>query len=184
MRVIQEFDIDTAAAILKNDGVVVLRTDTLYGVLACARSEKAVQKVYELKGRDETKSPIVLISDRSQVFDPVDDQVNELLESVWPGKVSVIIPSTESPTWIRRDNQSVAYRLPAITELQSLIAKTGPLIAPSANPEGLQPADSIEQAVDYFGENVDLYIDGGVVEGSAPSQIVRINNDGIIERLR
>ena len=184
MKVISDIRSPEVASILNANGVVVLRTDTLYGVLARADNQSAVERVYALKGRDETKSPIVLISDTSQLFDVVSPEVTTLTEDVWPGKVSVIIPSEDAPKWIRRDNQSVAYRLPDNQALQDLISLTGPLIAPSANPQGELPAMTIERAVEYFGDLVDLYVDGGEVKDVAPSQLLLVRDDGSTERLR
>lgn len=169
---------------LQRGGVVILRTDTLYGVLGRAQDAAAVAKVYDLKDRDEKKSPIVLISSTDQLFDDPTDTIKQLTGKVWPGKVSVIMPSVKAPVWIRRENNSVAYRLPADKSLRDLIAKTGPLIAPSANPEGREPAMSIEEAFDYFGHGVDVYVDGGNVYDDTPSQLLLVRDDGTVERLR
>jgi len=170
--------------LLNAGSIGVLRTDTLYGVVARADSEQAVRRVYELKDRSEHKSPIVLVSSRTQLFDQTDSQVNALLDKVWPGPVSVIVPSALAPLWIRRDNDSVAYRLPGNQSLQRLIEQTGPLIAPSANPEGKQPAMTIKEVYEYFGDEVDFYVDGGQVTDTNPSQLLLVGNNGGVTRLR
>lgn len=184
MKVISDIRSPEVASILNAGGVVVLRTDTLYGLLARADNQAAVERIYALKGRDETKSPIVFISDMSQLFDRASSKIAQTIEKVWPAKVSIIIPSIHAPTWIKRDNQSVAYRLPDNQDLQNLIDQTGPLIAPSTNPQAQPPATTITQAIEYFGDQVDLYIDSGEVEDSTPSQILRIKDDGNMERIR
>lgn len=170
--------------LLKAGAIGVLRTDTLYGVVADAKNETAVQRVYKLKERSEHKSPIVLISSKAQVFDEVPAEITTLLEDVWPGPVSVIIPSSKAPLWIRRGNDSVAYRLPNNLDLQQLIGQTGPLIAPSANPEGKPPAMTIAEAEAYFGDGVDFYVDGGAVTNASPSQLLLVGNNGGVTRLR
>ena len=172
------------ADLLKAGAIGILRTDTLYGVVADATNEAAVRRVYELKERSEHKSPIVLISSEDQVFDEVSPGITALLGDVWPGPVSVIIPSSHAPLWIRRDNDSVAYRLPNNEDLQQLISQTGPLIAPSANREGEQPATTIDEAKNYFGDAVDFYVDGGEVIDVSPSQLLLIGNSGRVTRLR
>lgn len=169
---------------LQHGGVAVLRTDTLYGIVARADDETAVERIYDLKGRDDNKSPIVLIASLDQLYDEPETSSEQYLSTVWPGKVSVILPSKEAPRWIRRSNESVAYRMPADTKLRMLIEATGPLIAPSANPQGKGPAMTIEQAIEYFGDGVDCYIDGGEVFDSTPSKLVRIGENGEVERLR
>ena len=169
---------------LSRGGVCVIRTDTLYGLVCRADNEEAVKKVYDLKQRDTSKSPIVLISSKDQLFDKPDEASNYVLDKVWPGAVSVILNSQQAPDWISRSNGSVAYRLPDDEELIKLIAKTGPLIAPSANPEGLAPAKNIQQAIEYFGENVDVYTDSGEVINDTPSKLIRITEKGKLEQLR
>jgi L-threonylcarbamoyladenylate synthase len=170
--------------ILLDGGIGILRTDTLYGVVAKADNKEAVERVYQLKSRDESKSPIVLISSFEQTMDKIDDALFARLGNVWPGPISVILPSSHAPSWIRRDNNSVAYRMPADEGLGMLIDATGPLIAPSANPEGQSPAMNIKEAQDYFGDTVDFYIDEGEVLDPTPSQLLRINSHGEVERLR
>ncbi len=170
--------------ILCDGGIGVLRTDTIYGIVCAASNEVSVDRIYALKGRDDTKSPIVLIASTSQMFDAPDEDERALLDTVWPGKVSVIINSKNAPEWITRGNGSVAYRLPADKALRELLEKTGPLIAPSANKQGETPATSIKQAQDYFGETIDFYIDEGEVTDNTPSQLLRINSGGEVERLR
>lgn len=118
--------------ILLAGGVVVLRTDTLYGILAVAGNQGAVQRVYEIKGRTDTKSPIVLIADSGDMFDEYDTSVLETLKDLWPGPRSIILPATTAPSWITRGNGSVAYRVPNRDDLRHLLTQTGPLIAPSA----------------------------------------------------
>ena len=170
--------------ILNAGGVGVLRTDTLYGVVARADNEAAVRRVYSLKGRDDDKSPIVLISSIDQLFDDLDEPHAQYVQSVWPGPVSVIVPSHQAPSWIKRGNDSVAYRMPASDELRAMLTQTGPLIAPSANPQGMQPAMNIREAKYYFGDNIDFYIDQGSVQNPEPSQLMRLESDGGVTRLR
>ena len=184
MNIISDIRSPEVASILNAGGIVVLRTDTIYGVLARADSKNSVERIYALKGRDENKSPIVLISETAQLFDDISPKSTQALLHTWPGKVSIIIPSDNAPEWIRRNNQSVAYRLPDDQALQDLISKTGPLIAPSANPQGQMPALNIEQAIAYFDDRVDLYVDGGEVFDNTPSQLFQLQVDGKMERLR
>lgn len=175
---------ETVIRCLISGGVIVARTDTLYGVLARADDPDAVEKVYQVKGRSPEKSPIVLVAETSQIYDSPSDEIYKLMQDNWPGKVSIIVPSNTAPTWLRRDNSSVAYRLPDDEDLRGLIRSTGPLIAPSANPQGFTPAMNINQAIKYFGESVDIYVDGGEVNDVQPSRLLRVNDYGEVERLR
>lgn len=183
MKRISDLNDPVVAGTLQRGGIGILRTDTLYGIVARADDEAAVSRVYRLKHRNKAKSPIVLIASPQQLFDEPSDDEQKLIHDVWPGKVTVVLASKKAPVWIRRGNNSVAYRLPASPALRQLLETTGPLIAPSANPENSPPAMSIEEAYQYFGDSVDVYIDGGRVNDEAPSQILRIA-DGQVERLR
>lgn len=184
MRTASSLDNPDLITTLLEGGIAILRTDTLYGLVARADDEQAVRRVYQLKDRDERKSPIVLIASVDQLYDTPPPAVAAMMRAEWPGKVSIIEPSTTAPVWLRRENDSVAYRLPDHEALRALLARTGPLIAPSANPEGHVPAMSIEEAYDYFGDRVDIYVDGGRVEDDTPSKLLRVHGDGTVERLR
>ncbi|MDX2776476.1 L-threonylcarbamoyladenylate synthase [Streptomyces caniscabiei] len=174
---------DEVAGLLRQGGIGILRTDTLYGIVASARNEAAVERVYAVKGRTPTKPPIILIASTDQLLNAYDNATLARLKTLWPGRVSVILPAPGAPTWLVRLGDSLAYRMPDSAELRDLLEHTGPLIAPSANPEGLPPAMSLHEAVAYFGEKVDFYVDGGVVEDDTPSRLYRLLDDGM-ERLR
>lgn len=184
MRVLTDKHDQDAIRILADGGIGILRTDTLYGVVARADNEQAVERVYHLKSRNEAKSPIVLIGSTDQLYDEPGEVLKNVMHTMWPGKVSIIVPSVKAPNWLTRGNKSVAYRLPADEALRQLILRTGPLIAPSANPEGEMPAMNIREAIEYFGESVDFYIDEGQVTDDTPSQLLRLAENGKVERLR
>lgn len=184
MHIFTDVNDPQVSSLLVSGGVGVLRTDTLYGIVCQANNRAAVKRLYNLKDRDERKSPIVLISSTDDLFDVPSEQVHQSLENIWPGPVSVILPSQNAPQWLRRQNKSIAYRLPANDALVSLLKVTGPLIAPSANPEGQPPAMNLAQTQAYFGERVDFYVDGGDVTSTLPSKILRLLPDGEVERLR
>ncbi len=174
-----------AVAVLNAGGVIMRRTDTLYGLLARADDLAAVQKVYSLKGRHVKKPCIILISSIDMLYDVSATGLNDFLNSIWPGPVSVIIPAPSAPAWLLRDGETLAYRLPGDPELLDLISQTGPLIAPSANPEGLPPARDVEEAKKYFGREIELYEDGGTVPDVVqPSQLWQFSVNGAPERLR
>lgn len=161
--------------------VVVIPTDTLYGLLAIAHIT-TVNRVYQLKGRSPSKPVIILISDFDDLGNfeiSLTDWQERQLTKYWPGKVSVILPcETENLEFLHRGTKSLAFRLPTDPLLKSLLELTGPLIAPSANPEGLEPALDVKTAQEYFGEQVQLYVDGGV-RHSDPSTLVSLIDDEV-----
>lgn len=160
----------------------VIKTDTLYGIVAQANDEGAIQKIFAVKKRSPDKPVLVLIADASYMFDPYD--TGPFMGTFWPGKNTIILPSPSAPDWVTRGTKTVAYRIPAEPSLSTLLRTTGPLIAPSANPEGETPAMNIQEAIAYFGDTVDFYVDGGEVLEATPSQLLRPNPDGTMARLR
>lgn len=172
---------------LNTGGVAVIRTDTLYGLVARADDEAAVERVYKIKQRANHKPCIILIDTIESVSDwvnmePWQDQYRQL----WPGPISIIVPTIKpgAPEWLVRGGDTLALRQPDDLRLTSLLRSTGPLIAPSANPEGEPLARSIQEAKAYFGDEVDYYADGGSVTDTRSSRLVRLTADNDPEWLR
>ena len=166
-------------------GVAVIRTDTLYGIVACADNKKAVDRIYEIKGRDYNKSCIVLLPVPAASYGHSEELTRAITSIEQTTPTSIIIDAENAPRHLLRENSQLAYRIPAGESLRQLIAQTGPLIAPSANAQGEQPARTVQQAIEYFGDDVDVYVDGGEVPlDTPPSQIILIHPDGSSDRLR
>ena len=111
-----------------------------------------------------------------------DDRTKTIFKKYWPGKVSIIFPvswtsDVRKLKYLHRGKKSLAFRLPAKKSLINLLEKTGPLVAPSANPEGKKPAAGIKEAKKYFGNQVDFYKSGGRAARN-PSKIVSIEKGG------
>lgn len=171
--------------LLRSGGVAVIRTDTLYGIVASADDHVAVERVYQIKGRDANKSCIVLLDDMRSAYgrgDELDADEHRYHSDV---PTSFLINGQGAPNWLMRENNDLAYRVPNDLNLRHFLSKTGPLIAPSANPQGQPPARTIQEAKVYFGDAVDMYVDGGEVPvDTPPSRLLRVHDDGNVERLR
>lgn len=169
----------SALSILQAGGIGVLPTDTIYGLVGSALNKKTIKRIYAVKKRNPNKPCIILISSLKDLakfnIKPNKETLN-ILNKFWPGKVSIII-------------NGIAFRLPASPRtgglnnknLIEILKQTGPLIAPSANPEGLPPAKTIAEAKAYFGNQVDFYVAGR--SNKKPSKLIKIEN-GAIEVLR
>lgn len=174
-----------ASEILKNDGVVVLPTDTLYGILGSALSKKAVRKIYEIKGRDETKPFIVLVNSFSQleIFGIKIDEIKaKILEKFWPGKVSVILPcQLKKFEYLHLGGKSIAFRMigKRNKNLFKLISLVGPVVAPSVNKQGEKPAETISEARAYFLDKIQSYINVGK-RVSKPSTLIRLEGEKVV----
>ncbi len=170
-----------AADLLKAGKVGVIPTDTIYGLVASALNERAVERVYSLKGRDFTKPCIILFSNLKDLGQfNLDPTKVTTAQDYWPGPFSIILPLPRPGLgkweYLHRGKASLAFRNPKHSELQKLLERTGPLIAPSANPEGKKPAYNVQSARSYFGETVDFYVDGGELLGR-PSRIISLLDD-------
>lgn len=163
--------------ILKAGGVGIVPTDTLYGICASAFSPKAVERIYAIKGRSEAKPFIILISsvdDLKKFGIKLSAENIAYLDTTWPAAVSVILPCPlKKYAYLHRGVMSLAFRVPKSKKLRDFLDATGPLVAPSANPQGEEPAHTIAEAKKYFGDQVDFYMAGGRKEGK-PSKIVSI----------
>lgn len=181
-------DWQKAIRFLQKDGVVILPTDTLYGLVASVDSKKAIEKIYNIKERDKNKALIVLISslkDLEKFGIKLKKEEINFLNKIWPGEVSVLLfcKSTKFKH-IHRGTNEIAFRMigDKNKDLFNLLKKVGPIVAPSANKESFAPAETTKEANLYFGNDVDLYINEGKKTGN-PSTLVRVKN-GEIEVLR
>lgn len=176
-------DQELIIAILKNGGVGVLPTDTIYGLVGSALLKKTVERIYKLRRRNKKKPMIVLIGslkDLSIFKIQINRDLKSFLFHVWPGKVSVILPcSSQRFSYLHRGGKTLAFRLPRLKHLRNLLARVGPLVAPSANTENLKPAENIASARRYFGKNVDFYFNKGKLI-SGPSTLVIFKNSRIV----
>jgi L-threonylcarbamoyladenylate synthase len=169
-------------SLLKGGAVGVMPTDTLYGLVGSALEKKTVERIYRLRKRNLKKPMIILIAslrDLALFGVMPNESEKKVLRKVWPGKVSVILkcPSKKF-TYLHRGTKSLAFRIPNVPRLRMMLAKTGPLVAPSANFEGASPAYTITEAKRYFGENVEFYGNSGRMS-SLPSTIIELQKGKI-----
>jgi L-threonylcarbamoyladenylate synthase len=173
-----EKEIARTTEVLRGGGICVIPTDTIYGVVGQALDQGTVDRLYAVKRRAPDKPLIILIAsieDLARFGVSLGPFERATLASLWPGKVSVILPCDEERfAYLHRGMNSLAFRLPKDEWLRKMLERTGPLVAPSANPEGLPPAETVEEAKVYFGETVDWYLDAGRRIGGAPSTLVSI----------
>ena len=169
-------DAKRLAAIIQNGGIGVLETDTIYGLVGSAFYSDVVNRIYQVKLRDITKPFIVLISDIEQLRYFGVDVTKELIKDIrgyWPGGYSIILPTLENEKfeYLTRGGGKICFRMPNRNDLFELLDLCGPIVAPSANPEGKLPARTIHEAYEYFGDKVDFYCDAGYVDRAASKVI-------------
>ncbi|MDD5397190.1 MAG: L-threonylcarbamoyladenylate synthase [Candidatus Moranbacteria bacterium] len=177
----------TISPILLAGGIGVLPTDTLYGVVGSALNKKTVGRIFELRQRESDKPMIILIASLVDLkkFGIVPSPLQKkMLNVFWPGKISVVLEcQSKKFKHLHRGKNTLAFRIPADAELQKLLKKVGPLVAPSANMSGKKPATTYSEAREYFSDNVDFYVDCGKLK-SKPSTLIEMDKNGEITILR
>jgi L-threonylcarbamoyladenylate synthase len=152
--------------------LIVLPTDTVYGVAADAFSPAAVTRLLAAKGRDRQSPPPVLIPGiptLDALAETVPDEVRALVAAFWPGGLTVILPARSSLNWdLGETAGTVALRMPSNRVALEILSETGPLAVSSANLTGEPAAMTIEEAERMLGEKVSVYLDDGEAGADYP----------------
>jgi L-threonylcarbamoyladenylate synthase len=170
--------------ILKNGGIVVYPTETFYGLGVKFDMEDSLKKLYDIKQRPEEKAMPLIIGNKgllTVVAASINDTALSLIDRFWPGPLTLIFLANENLSeYITAGTHTIAVRIPGESFALQL-AKTAnfPITATSANPSGLPPAQDAESVIKYFGDKIDLIIDGGHTSGGLPSTIVDVTGDKI-----
>lgn len=161
---------------VREGDLVVLPTDTLYGIGADAFSPQAVQALLDAKGRGREMPPPVLIGEAAVVdalAATVPDWARTLIEHYWPGPLTLVLPAQPSLMWdLGETAGTVALRMPDDEAALALLRQTGPLAVSSANRTGHPASRTVVEAATQLGAAVRFYLDGGPVRGGLASTIV------------
>lgn len=151
-------------------GVVVLPTETFYGLAVNPRDPEAVAKVFAVKGRDAAKALLVVAAslDQAQELATIPELWRHRLQKVWPAPLTVVFQARQV---LPGSGHTVAVRVPAFDLLRSLLQEVGPLTATSANLSGEPPAQTLRE-LGALSQMVDLILDGGKTPGGLPSTLL------------
>lgn len=168
--------VPAAAAAVRSGGVVVLPTDTVYGIGCDAFDAAAVAAVLAAKGRGREMPPPVLVPSAQTVDGlarEVPDYARALIDRFWPGALTLVLWAQSSLQWdLGETNGTVAVRMPDDPVALALLTEIGPMAVTSANRTGLPPATNIAQAQEQLGDSVSVYLDAGPAGGAPASTIV------------
>jgi L-threonylcarbamoyladenylate synthase len=172
------------ADVITRGGVIAFRTDTFYGIGANPFNQSAVQKLRELKGREDDKPILVVISDSQQLNRLIPNRSRafaQLAQSFWPGALTIIGQAApELPAELTAGTKTVGVRLPDDDKVRTLILICGgALTATSANVSGKPPARVAKEVESYFGERLDLIVDGGATTSESASTVVDATTDEV-----
>lgn len=156
--------------------LIVIPTDTVYGLAADAFSPTAVQRLLDAKGRGRNQPPPVLIGSKetlTALAESVPEPVQRLVDAFWPGGLTIVLPAQPSLVWDLGETQgTVAVRMPEGRVVLELLAETGPLAVSSANLTGRDAAISALDAEKMLGDSVAVYLADGMSKNGIASTIV------------
>jgi L-threonylcarbamoyladenylate synthase len=179
--------IKAAALALRTGELVVLPTDTVYGIGADAFYSSAVMALLAAKGRARDMPPPVLVGTvraATALIEDLGPYGQDLIDEFWPGGLTIVCRANRSLNWDLGDTRgTVAVRMPEHPVAIELLKETGPLAVSSANRTGEPPATTAAGAQKQLGEDVSVYLDGGPCVADIPSTIVDLTG-GVPRLLR
>ncbi len=164
-----------AVEILKAGGVVAFPTDTVYGIGALAFAPQGIERLYDIKGREQTKAIAVLIAsaeDLALVAERPSPEALRLARRFWPGPLTIVVPRNPKVPEALSHNPTIGVRVPDHPVAQALLAAAGPMGVTSANLSGQPNTVTAEQVLAQLDGRMDLVIDGGQTPGDTPSTVV------------
>lgn len=168
--------VQAAATALRAGDLVVLPTDTVYGVAADAFDAGGTAKIFRAKDRSRAFPLPVLVRSPKQVIGlvtRVPETAERLMAAYWPGPLTLVVASDANLSWdLGEAEGTVAVRMPLDQITLDVIRQVGPLAVTSANLSGRPPARTVTEAQQSLGESVAVYVDGGARTDTAPSTIV------------
>lgn len=177
---------------IDSSGLVALPTETFYGLGVDPFNERAVDRLYQVKRREDDKPVLVLIGDRAQLpllTTEISPIATLLMETFWPGALTILFQAHPSlPRNLTAGTGLVGIRLSSCVPLTQLLKVVGPVTGTSANRSGGVPARTAELVQRDFGSDVDLIIDAGETPGDPPSTVVdsrepvRLVREGAVSR--
>jgi L-threonylcarbamoyladenylate synthase len=177
-------NLTVAVEALQRGGVIVFPTETLYGLGADALNGVAVDKVFQLKGRDPRNPIPVLVANQEMLqtlVAKVPTAAWKLMDRYWPGPLTLVLPGRKDiPKALCNHTGGIGVRISSQPIATSLVNGLGrPLTATSANPSGKEPARTLQEAKNYFAHRVDVFVDGGTLTSKTGSTVVEVMDDGI-----
>lgn len=170
MKRYKQTEIDELAKILKNDGVISVPTDTVYGVCASINSKKAYYKMRGIKNRPSTKPFPIMCADEEQIerIAIVDERAKKLIQAFMPGPITLVLKKkVNMPSYISNDKDTIAIRMATSKAIKELIIKTGsPVFMSSANQSGETTCNSLDEIEKKLPE-LDGILEGSVQIGQA-----------------
>ena len=167
--------IQHAVDVLRNNGLVAFPTDTVYGLAAPVQNIESIERLYVVKGRNNTKAIAVLLGDNDQLAAVAVDlskSAQKVAQHFWPGPLTMIVPRHSSLHEILAPLPTIGVRIPDHPVALALLKAAGPLAVTSANISGADNTMTARQVMKQLEGRVHLIIDGGRTPGGVPSTVI------------
>ncbi|MFA6917414.1 MAG: L-threonylcarbamoyladenylate synthase [Candidatus Gracilibacteria bacterium] len=175
--------VGSAVERLEADGIVMHPTETCYGLAVDVFNEKALEKLYRVKGMERSKSLSILVDslEMAQTYGEFSEKALELANKYWPGPLAIIVPRKNLPKFFNIGDDFVSFRRSSDKFCNEMVAKfRRPVTTTSANRGGLPQlygAEDLKSAFGEFADEIDLVVDGGKILENKPSTIVKVDGD-------
>ena len=178
-------ELEEVTNVLKNDGLVVLPTETVYGIAANSYSEDACKKIYLAKNRKADNPLIVHVANKEMINDVAfiqNDIEQKLIDNFMPGPFTIILKKNDKICKVASSNMdTIGVRMPDNKIIRTVIEKSNlPLAAPSANVSGRPSGTNIEDIKEELNEKIDIFVDGGQSKIGIESTVVKVENGKVI----
>ncbi|MDQ1643274.1 MAG: L-threonylcarbamoyladenylate synthase [Actinomycetota bacterium] len=177
----RETGLEVAANAVRRADLVVLPTDTVYGLGTDAFSPEGVEELLAAKGRGRDMPVPVLVGSPGTlagIATDLSDAARALVEAFWPGGLTLVCQAQPSLQWDLGDTRgTVAVRMPLHPVAIELLTATGPMAVSSANRTGMAPPADVDEAIAQLGDAVSVYLDGGPSGAAVASSIVDVTGD-------
>lgn len=178
------WNIQKAAEVIKNGGLVLFPTETVYGIGADGLNERAVKKIFEAKGRASDNPLILHVASIDMVEDiakDISDLEYKLMDAFWPGPFTIVLNKKDIvPSVVSAGLKTVAVRMPSSEIARNLIVNAGtPIAAPSANISGRPSGTCLTDIYDELADKMDYIIDGGRCEVGIESTVVKVDEKNV-----
>jgi L-threonylcarbamoyladenylate synthase len=175
--------VEVGGQVVAHGGLVVLPTDTVYGIGCDPFNASAVDALFKAKARRRDLPLPVLVHTWRQAIglvEEIDDRARQLIAEFWPGPLTIVLRETPGIGWdLGHARGTVAVRMPKHDFALALIERTGPLAVTSANRSGLETPSTVDGIVEQLGGQVDVFFDTGPSSGGQPSTIVDLTGAGV-----
>ena len=170
---------------IKNGGVVIFPTDTVYGIGCDPYNEDAVERIYELKNRDSAK-PLPILGYSKRILENIvefDETTNRIAEKFWPGRLTMVLPLKDDKLKkLSRGTNTLAVRVPNNKCVLAFLKKCELVVGTSANISGEEPFTDPQNIENDF-IDCDIFLNDGMIQSSGASTVIKIEN-GEIKILR